>query len=303
MTAGGPEVDLDRLADFVGGALDGTPDADAVRHLIASDAGWADAYTALVSADEAVRGHLHALGSEAPAVPDDVLRRLDAALAAAAPPRLKLVPTERDELAARRNRRRRWTVGLATAAAVLVCGSVGVVVLQNAPSRQNSATSSADRAGGLAAPPKAAAPQASGGTALYSTGRDYTPDSLRSLALLGGLSAAGRSPAQMQEDNGSGPGNGAGKAPGPLEATEPTAIPSGLTPLGVPTTRAACLDVIVAEYGGRVVVVDYALFQGAPALVVLLDGASFAGGGRGVVVVGPRCGTGGAMDERYKLPV
>jgi hypothetical protein len=298
MTAGRPEVDLDRLADFVGGALDGTSDADEVRDLIANDAGWADAYTALMSADEAVRGHLNALGGEAPAVPDDVRQRLDAALAAAAPPRLRLVPSERDELAARRNRRRRWTVGLAAAAAVLVCGSVGVAVLRSAPYAQNSATSSADRAGGAAAPPKAAAPAESGGAPVYSSGRDYSPDSLRSLALLGGLNAAGKSPAEMQQDTGSGPGSG----PGPLRAAEPSAIPSDLAPLNAPAAREACLSAIVAQYGGRVVVVDYARFQGAPALVVLLDGASFAGGGRGAVVVGPRCGPGNTTDERFKLP-
>jgi len=292
MTAGGPQVDLDRLADFVGGALDGTPDAAAVRHLIASDAGWADAYTALVSADEAVRGHLHALGSEAPAVPDDVLERLDAALAAAAPPRLKVVPPVRDELAERRNRRRRWTVGLAAAAAVLVCGSIGVTVLRNAPLQRDAATSSAG--GGAAAPPKAAAPEASGGTRVYSSGRDYNTDTVGSLSVLGGLSAAGKSPNEAQQDTAT------GGAPGPLRANDPTVVPSGLAPLIAPATRAACLNAIVAQYGGQVAIVDYARFQGSPALVVLLDGASFANGGRGVVVVGPQCGTGNTTDERYK---
>jgi hypothetical protein len=298
MTARGPEVDLDRLADFVGGALDGTPDAEAVRHLIASHSGWADAYTTLVSADEAVRGHLHALGSEAPAVPDDVLQRLDAALAAAAPPRLKVVPPVRDELAERRNRRRRWTVGLATAAAVLVCGSIGVTVLRSATLEQHSATSSGDRAAGgagVAAPPKAASPQDSSEVSVYSSGRDYSPDSLRSLCLLGGLSAAGKSPNDIQQNTGSGPG--------PLRADEPTPVPNELTALSSPAIRAACLSAIETEYGGRVVVVDYARFQGAPALVVLLDGASFANGGRGAVVVGPQCGTGNTTDERYKLPL
>jgi hypothetical protein len=300
VTAGGPEVDLDRLADFVGGALDGTPDAETVRHLIASDPGWADAYTALASANEAVRGHLHALGNEAPAVPDDVPQRLDAALAAAAPPRLKLVPPVRDELAERRNRRRRWTVGLATAAAVLVCGSIGVAALRSTSLEQNSATSSGDRAAGgagLAGPPKAAAPEDSGGMSVYSTGRNYTPDSLSSLSSLGGLSAAGKSPNEMQQNGDTGAG------PGPLRATEPTAVPSGLAPLSAPAARAACLSAVVTQYGGRVVVVDYARFQGTPALLVLLDGASFAPSGRGAVVVGPQCGTGNTTDERYKLPL
>src|SRR4051812_2974836 len=188
MTAGGPRVDLDRLADFVGGALDGTPDAEAVRHLITSDPVWADAYTALVSADEVVRGQLHDLGSEAPAVPDDVLQRLDAALAGAAPPRLKVVPPVRDELAERRNRRRRWTVGLATAAAVLVCGSIGFTVLRNAPMQRDTASSSAGN--GAAAPPKAAAPASSGGTAVFSSGPGYSGASPRSPGPLSGQNTA-----------------------------------------------------------------------------------------------------------------
>jgi hypothetical protein len=301
MTAGGARVDLDRLADFVGGALDGTPDADAVRHLITTDSGWAEAYTALVSADELVRGQLNALGSEAPAVPSDVGARLDAALAGAAPPRLQVVPQERDELAERRARRRRWSVGLATAAAVLVCASLGVAVLRNAPYSSNSSTSSADQAGGAAAPPKAAAPAPSGGPAIYSTGRDYTADSLRSLSLLGGLNAAGKSPNAMQEDSGA--QSGAGSGAGPLRAEEPTAVPGPLARLASPAARTACLDAIVAAYGGRVVVADYASFQGQPALVVLLDGAAFAGGGRGAVVVGSQCGIGNAPDVRYKQPL
>jgi hypothetical protein len=297
MTASGAPVDLDRLADFVGGALDGTPDADAVRHLITTDSGWAEAYTALMSADELVRGHLNALGSEFPAVPSDVGARLDAALAAAAPPRLKVVPQERDELAERRARRRRWSVGLATAAAVLVCGSVGIAVLRNAPYSSNSSTSSADQAGGAAAPPKAAAPAPSGGPAIYSSGRDYTPDSLRSLSLPSGLGAAGKSPNALQNDTGG--QSGAGSGAGPLRESEPTAVPGPLARLGDPAARAACLNAIVAAYGGQVVVADYARFQGQPALVVLLDGASFAGGGRGAVVVGSQCGIGNTTDERY----
>jgi hypothetical protein len=294
MTAGGVEVDLDRLADFVGGALDGTPDAADVRHLVTTDPGWADAYAALVSADAAVRGQLNALGSEAPAVPDDVLHRLDAALAGAKRPELRLVPQQRDELAERRQRRRRWTVRLAAAAAVLVCAAGGVAVLRSAPYDQN-ATSSSDAGGQAAAPPKAAAPLDSGAATAYSSGTDYTADSLRELPLLGGLNSTGKSPAAMTENDDSGPGSA------PLQAREPTAVPDGLARLQNPAIRAECVAAILAAYGGRVVLIDYARFQGAPALVVLMDGASFAAGSRGAVVVGPQCGTNNTTDERFKL--
>jgi hypothetical protein len=73
-------VDQDRLADFVGGALEGTPDDDAVRALIESDPGWAAAHADLVAATAAVSADLRTVGSRPHAVPDDVAARLDALL-------------------------------------------------------------------------------------------------------------------------------------------------------------------------------------------------------------------------------
>jgi hypothetical protein len=73
-------VDLDRLADFVGGALDGTPDAAAVRTLIDTDPAWAAAHADLVAATSAVSADLRAVGSRPHAVPEDVAGRLDAFL-------------------------------------------------------------------------------------------------------------------------------------------------------------------------------------------------------------------------------
>jgi hypothetical protein len=73
-------VDHDRLADFVGGALDGTPDAAAVRVLIETDSGWATAHADLVAATAAVSADLRSLGSRTHAVPEDVAARLDALL-------------------------------------------------------------------------------------------------------------------------------------------------------------------------------------------------------------------------------
>ena len=50
-------------------------------------------------------------------------------------------------------------------------------------------------------------------------------------------------------------------------------------------------------------VVDYARYQGAPALVVVLSGAFNVPQRRWVVVVGARCGEGGAIaDELYNSP-
>jgi hypothetical protein len=82
------------------------------------------------------------------------------------------------------------------------------------------------------------------------------------------------------------------------------AVPNPLQRLTDPAAQAACLNAITAEYGGRVSVVDFARFEGSPALVVVIDGARIAAGKRLVVVVGPTCGTGNAIaDERYRTTI
>ncbi|MFC7547138.1 hypothetical protein [Plantactinospora sp. GCM10030261] len=84
MTAGQfSEVDLDRLADFVGGALDGTPDEAEVRRLVEEDPAWAAAYADLAPAVAAVRDQLADWGVRPEELPPMVADRLDTALAAA----------------------------------------------------------------------------------------------------------------------------------------------------------------------------------------------------------------------------
>jgi hypothetical protein len=77
------DVDLDRLADFLGGALDGTPDEALVRHLVASDPAWARAAESLTGAQAAVTRDLRGLAAAEPRMPADVTDRIMAALAAA----------------------------------------------------------------------------------------------------------------------------------------------------------------------------------------------------------------------------
>ncbi|MEV4753982.1 hypothetical protein AB0J86_02550 [Micromonospora sp. NPDC049559] len=86
MTAGRfGEVDIDLLADYVGGALEGTPDEDAVARLIAEEPEWAEAYATLVPAVDSVRGSLAGWGTSPVEMPADVSDRLLAALAQAGP--------------------------------------------------------------------------------------------------------------------------------------------------------------------------------------------------------------------------
>jgi hypothetical protein len=294
------EADLDRLADFVGGALDGTPDADDVRHLVSTETSWAEAYTMLVTADAAVRDELHALGAEASTVPSAVQDRLDAALAGAvtAPPADAPVVDLDRAREARRRRRMRWTAGLATAAAVLVCGGVGVQVIRaGLATDSDSSSSSAPNvaAGGPARTGTAAADSGAGaaaGSPLISSGRDYGPGTL------GDLTA---SVPQTQSRNALAEGDGAGSASAAAGAKAPGQVPSPLARLAAPAARAACLTAITKEYGGQVTLVDYAAFEGQPALIVVVDGSRTAVDKRLVIVVGPGCGLGGAIaDERYR---
>ncbi|WP_433054153.1 hypothetical protein [Dactylosporangium sp. CS-033363] len=298
------DADLDRLADFVGGALDGTPEADDVRHLVTTEESWAEAYAMLVTADAAMRDELHALGAEAHPVPDEVVNRLNAALAAAvtAPPADAPVVDLNRAREARKRRRLRWTAGLAAAAAVLVCGGVGVQVLrmggsddsydrpasapgiaggQGGQPERNTATAAGDAAGGGSA----------GTTAITSSGRDYDP------ATVGELTA--NVPKAQTRNDLNGEGGGSAKANSVPQA--PSNVPGPLARLAQPAARAACLAAITTEYGGQVALVDYAAFQGQAALVVVVDGSRTAVGKRLVVVVGPDCGIGGAIaDERYR---
>ncbi|MEV6931523.1 hypothetical protein AB0M46_44505 [Dactylosporangium sp. NPDC051485] len=286
------EADLDRLADFVGGALDGTPEADDVRHLVTTDTAWAEAYAALVAADATMRDELHALGAQAPAVPLEVQQRLDAALTEAitAPPADAPVVDLDRARQARRQRRGRWIAGLAAAAAVIVCGGVGVQVFRSFG--QGGAQSAADLPH-VAAAPDARSDSAAGGPGasgpVISSGRDYGRGTLGDLARGGTGSTANLQGAE---------GAGTGTAPGAASVTGP------LSRLAGPAARGACLAAITREYGGQVSLVDYAAFEGQPALVVVLDGTRVGAGKRLVVAVGPNCGIGGAIaDERYRTTV
>ncbi|WP_422772499.1 hypothetical protein ACN28C_05610 [Plantactinospora sp. WMMC1484] len=74
------EVDLDLLADYVGGALDGTSDENEVARLIAEDRSWAEAYAELTAAVDAVRLDLTGWAAEPTPMPSAVVDRLTAAL-------------------------------------------------------------------------------------------------------------------------------------------------------------------------------------------------------------------------------
>ena len=83
MTGQFGEVDLDLLADFLGGALEGTSDETAVARLIADDPAWARAHAALAPAVARTQASLASWGKQPEPMPSDVADRLSTALARA----------------------------------------------------------------------------------------------------------------------------------------------------------------------------------------------------------------------------
>lgn len=304
------EVDHDLLADYVGGALDGTPDEVTVARLVEEDAAWADAYARLAPAVADVRADLLAWGTTAAEMPPAVNDRILAALASAGEPADEahspaspVVPAQAHGAARRPagvprsgvpattgpgRRRRRWTrIGAPVALAAVAVTAVGLLGLDQLAGRQGSDNAVTDAAGENAAP-AAGQPARTAAPPLHS-GRDYTPD-----ALSGGTAAARQfsasgDPMAAQEDRAPG-----GRVAGPI----------GLDRLEDPGALTACLSEISAEHGNVPLVVDlvdYARFQGRPALVVRFTDAT---GARWAWVSGPECGVpGSGSDTRYRARV
>ncbi|WP_428962817.1 hypothetical protein [Micromonospora fluostatini] len=332
MTAGEfREVDLDLLADYLGGALDGTPEEAVVARLVADDPAWADAHAALVPAFAAVRADLADWGTPPPVAPPAVVDRITAALAAQ--PSAPTVEQHRsdpvvagarhtpaDEPAAagatttvpaarpgtRRpaegpggqtgpgRRRRRWLRGAGpVAVAAVSLAAVGLGVHQWWPQSQDSQV--ADTAMTEAAPgaPEAAAPMSALPFVLTAvpgqgSGRDYTPTVLAGEGVVA-------------------PKGSAASASTPDDTTtgEPSrALPDALDRLTGRPALERCLAGIVAEHGGAPVtveVLDYATFEGRPALVVEFVDAT---GARWAWASGPQCGLDGSdADTRYRTRV
>ncbi|MBQ1074082.1 hypothetical protein KBX06_13055 [Micromonospora sp. C31] len=366
MTAGGfREVDHDLLADYLGGALDGTPDEDLVARLVDEDADWAQAYALLGPAVADVRAGLAAWGSAAPEMPTDVADRIVAALAhataagndtdaaacepgsssepvlsgkgrsepgpsgsgregaghdgepAEAQPAVMtgvgVVPTQPLGGSGRRpagvprsepgpggttgpgRRRRRWNrlAGPVALAAVSIA-AVGLGVSQFSGSRQTGGaadTALPDTAHREEAGPAAATPFRVTGEPSVRSGTDYTPESLAALPASPKSRPYTAAPPVEQ------PGVQAEGGRRPDSAV-------GLERLTDPAALGACIGAITAEHGNGplvVDVVDYARFQGRPALIVRFTDATGAGW---AWASGPECGVpGSGSDSRHRTRV
>ncbi|MFE9956330.1 hypothetical protein [Micromonospora sp. NPDC005299] len=312
------EVDHDLLADYLGGALDGTPEQVAVARLVEQDPAWGEAHAALARAVELVHADLAGWAAEpVPELPPSVADRISAALAGAGPaptgdlasdlPEPGSTPTAVPAQPGRstgptggtgrpgRNtgpgrRSRRWTrlagpVALAAASVTAVGFGVSHLVDTGAGRITGAADSAGSRANGEAAP-LAAAPYRTTGPALHS-GTDYTPDALSRMrtGVVGPLQSDKANPAGGQDEH---------------RLSEAT----GLDRLARPEALASCLSEIGAEHRAgplAVDLVDYARFQGRPALVVTFTDA---GGARWAWVSGPECGVpGSSADTRFTTRV
>lgn len=328
-------VDIDLLADYVGGALDGTPDEAVVAALVADDPAWADAHDALTGGIASVGADLRALGAEPEPMPDHLAVRISAALANLPPltgpdlsadtdhdlakggkatepagvrRHLAAVPNEGDVVGAVRGRRdrgsaadrrrrvREWVAPIAVAAGALVFAGVGLGALLNGGSAEDSGSTMAGQA----------APEMSSSWSVERRGADAATLSGTDTGwvIASGLDY-GR--ATLSESFSTAFSGGAQKESSPRPGTTRVPAAGGAIPaldrLRVPEALLACIDAIRAEHrSGDVipVTVDYARFEGAPALVVRFT----ASDGAWAWVSGPDCGAPGAgADTRYFVQV
>ena len=281
MTTPSPHLDLDALADALAG--EGT-EADATH--LAGCGDCAGRLGELRAADQAVGSRLGTL--DPPALPPDVAARLDAALAGQQPlgrPR----PASVTALPASRARRSAPGWLPAAAAAVLVFGGAGAAVTLAGSGLQggsdDSSTAAAESAEGAAG----AADTGASDLLLTASGEDWADPATPATALprvLGGqltsyqLDDAGRTrsseAAAAAESQGDDPAVASedGDEPQPASAA-PDELPDGDAELDrLRTTEGleACLSSLLAEDPpyARPLAVDYARYDGRPALAVVL---------------------------------
>ncbi|MEU7586367.1 hypothetical protein AB0A95_08705 [Micromonospora sp. NPDC049230] len=329
-TEGFREVDDDLLADYLGGALDGTPRQEEVAGLVSTDPAWAEAYELLASALAEVRADLGRWAEPSPRMPQTIADRLSAALADAGPadtsadedatatfevdgPRDTATPpivpvqggagrrpaVRAPAGAGRREptgpgRRRGWMRrGAPVAAAVFAVGALALGLNQlSMRASDDSGTSAMHQPVNAPEGVAAPAPVRTTGPALRS-GTNYTPQTLGD--------------ARTASSSGRATGNTPGTQPGVDAEEDRRPSPDGSDQLARLTTEAAlttCLANVAAEHGAAplaVELIDYARFQGEQTLVIRFTDAS---GAHWAWVSGPECGVpGSGSDSRYSARV
>ncbi|GAA4678072.1 hypothetical protein [Phytohabitans rumicis] len=274
------QVDIDLLADYVGGVLDGTPDEAVVARRVADDPTWAEAYATLSASASTIQADLAAWGATPEPMPADVADRIATALEQEPTrPALSVVPDAdgpRRSVSRLRRRWPAWATPVAVAASLAAFAGLGIGLADS---------SSTDDAGsGTAAEaPAAARDNAAGGAelatpqALVASGKDYRAGTLAAAQPPpDGDRAMSAQSATTEEDSGS----------SGLKSTAAAALQR----LTAQTALSACLDAIAREHNNgaaTVQVVDFATFDGSPAVIVFFTDGT---GARWVWASGPNCG-------------
>jgi negative regulator of sigma E activity len=282
------EVDIDLLADYVGGALDGTPEEDTVARLVDDDPAWAQAHAELSTAVAAVHTDLTAWGAATEPMPADIADRIGAALAdEPLRPALTAMPGGRPAgTASRAARRRRWPVWgtpAAIAAGIALFAGFGISQLgglsdsQDAGSSANAPAAAQDEAAAGAAAPQALFDPTK---QVFATGQEYRSATLSSA----------RAPAADARSSGDQPFAGAdqGATKSQINVADP------LRRLTDPGALSECLYSIAQEHNRgatTIQVVDFARYEGNPALVVFFTDGN---GERWIWASGPACGLPGS---------
>lgn len=269
-------LDLDALAD----ALAGEADAGSSAHL-AQCSSCASRLSELEAAEAGVVAALQQLPD--PPLLAGLAERLDAALRAE-PPLTTSTSASSTVTPLPARTPRRWLPAAAAAVLLVSGGGLGYALVQGG--LQDGSDTGSEAAGGLAAPPTS------------STGIDYADSAAVSGALpvvlsgsAGGTTAGTLADSEMRTEA----QDSAAAQPGPAIAAAPAEDP--LTRLRTPDGLQECLAGVLPpeEPDVQPLALDYALYQGQPALAVVLpdpDPQKLS-----VYVVGPQC----AQDDAQVL--
>jgi hypothetical protein len=292
-----PHLDVETLADLQEGLLDADRLPAAAEHLD----GCAECQATRDSLD-GVRTLLGDLGAEGPlAAPEDVVRRLDEALAAALPAVARASATVVPLTTLPTRGRSPWRTRVLQAAAIFVLvaavGGIGYGGIRALNNRDSATTDSAASAGAGTAEKRAGT---AGKYITTNSGRNYTQATLR--AAVPALLAGSLPPVALGADS-------AGATPPPAaptrSATASSSGPSAATVAPGRLLNGAALAACVANLTGGPVTplaVDLGRFEGKPATIIVLpdpDDPSFVD----AYAVEPACATGTFLTyEKVALP-
>jgi hypothetical protein len=273
-------VDIDLLADYIGGALDGTPQEPKVRELISTDPAWRQAAADLTLALDLVAIDLQVTAAAPDPMPADLITRFDELLAgpqfaAAAGPAARSGVGERvvPRAKARRRRLARWGGPIVIAAGIATV--VGGALLTG---QSNESSPLAD------APANEQTWNADIGVPTVASGANFTREQVSNTA----------ANAALQSTPGVAPRLTLDAAEGTLDPS----VPAELTALRAEPRLARCLELVTAQVPGAVRLVDFARFEDAPALIIAISAAD----DDWAFVAGADCGV-TDTDELYRVRV